>query len=324
MAVKPIKAEVVVETALALLEREVLLPNTMWKDAAGDFRGKKNDTITIRLPAYTSSRKNALRSGGVRTRDSLSERSVDVTLTSRLYKDVEITDEEFTLDILDFTKQVMSPILRSIVRGYEDECADLMSGASYDNIVTIDTSNPLASFRRARKHLNNASVPMSDRYLAVGSDVEEYVLNAQTFQEQAAQLGDPSAMRDAAMGRVAGFQPFVSNALEPDEAFAYHRTAYVLNTRAPMVPSGAPWGQTMSAGGFAIRAVQIMDPTDIVNVLATEAWVGTNTVTDFGSIDDKGKFVPGEDPENPATIAGHDAIESDRFVRAVKLSVTGS
>jgi hypothetical protein len=324
MAVTTIKAEKVVATALALLEREVVLPATVWRDAAGDFAGAKNDTISIRLPSYTSSRKNTLRAGSARTRDALVERKVDVTLEARLYKDVEVTDENFTLDIVDFTQQVMAPCLRSIVRGYEDELADLFDAPTYQVEIEIDTTNPLAALREARKALNNASVPQSERFLAVGSDVEEVILNATQVQENIARTGDASALRDASMGRLAGFTPFVSNALAPDVAYAYHRTAFVLSSRAPMVPAGAPWGATMAQDGFAIRAVQVLDPTEIINILATEAWVGTNYVTDHGSLDANGKFIPSEDPGTPVTPAGHDAVQSDRFVRAVKLTIPAS
>jgi hypothetical protein len=315
MTVQTIKAERVVSTALALLEREVVLPATVWRDAAGDFRGAKNDTISIRLPAYTQSQKNALRSGGPRSRDSLAERKVDVTLSSRLYKDIEVTDEVFSLDLVDFMQQVMAPCLRSIVRGYEDELAELMTDATYapGHTLTLDGTDPIGTLREARKRLNLANVPQSDRFLAVGADVEEFILNATTVQENIARTGDASALRDAQMGRLAGFQPFVTNALPPGEAYAYHRTAFALSSRAPAIPNGAPWGQTMAAGGFAIRAVQVLDPTDIVNVLATEAWVGTNVVTDFGQFDEDGRFTPGIDPESPV------GDEDDYFVRAVKI-----
>lgn len=325
MSVTTIKAEKVVATALDVLTREVLLPATVWRDAAGDFAGAKNDTISIRLPSYTSSRKNTLRSGGTRTRDALVERKVDVSLDTRLYKDVEITDEELTLDIVNFSTQVMSPCLRSLVRGLEDEVADLMSGASFQTEIEFDVTDPIAGLRAARKALNNANVPQGDRFVAVGSDVEEMILNATVVQDTTARLGDASAFRDALLGRLAGFDNiFVSNALAPDEAYAYHRTAFVLSQRAPVVPSGAPWGASQAEGGFAMRAVQVLDPADIVNILATETWCGTNIVTDHGSFNALGKFVPSEDPGDPQTIVGHDAVESARFVRAVKLTIPGS
>jgi len=318
MPIETVKAEKVVDTALALLERESVLAATVWRDAGGDFAGAKGDTISIRLPSYTTARKNTLRAGSSRTRDSLVERKVDVTLDSRLYKDVTVTDEELTLDLVDFTRQVLAPCLRSIVRGYEDELADLMAGATYEVEHEIDPDSPLAALRAARKSLNLAQVPQADRFLAVGADVEEAILNATTVQSDIARTGDASALRDAAMGRLAGFTPFVSMAIAPDAAYAYHRSAFVLSSRAPAVPAGAPWGATQSAGGFAIRAVQVLDPTEIVNVLATEAWVGTNTVEDHGSISAGGVFVPSEDPGNPKV------GEADRLVRAVKLSLPGS
>src|ERR1700741_123839 len=150
MGISAINAEKVVDVGLQLLERELVLANLVWKDAAGDFAGAKDDTISIRLPSYTKSRKNALRSGAARTRDNLTERKVDVSLASRLYKDVEVTDENLTLDIVDFTKQVLSPALRSIARGYEDEVAALMTGASYAVTIDWDETKPYETIVDAR------------------------------------------------------------------------------------------------------------------------------------------------------------------------------
>src|SRR5665647_2291845 len=47
-----IKATKVVSTALGVLERETILPQLVWRDAAGDFAGVYNDTVTIRVRAY--------------------------------------------------------------------------------------------------------------------------------------------------------------------------------------------------------------------------------------------------------------------------------
>lgn len=314
MSVTTIKAERVVQTALMLLEREVILPRLVWRDAVGDFAGAKDDTISIRVPSYTKARKNALRSGAARTRDNLVERKVDVSLTDRLYKDVRITDENLTLDLRDFSEQVMSPVLRSLVIGYEDEIATLITGATYENELELDTTDPYNTVIDARKLLNDASVPQTGRVLAVGSGVEARLLKSDQFA-RADQAGDASALREAQTGRVGGFDVVVSNALPPDEAYAFHRTAFVLSTRAPQVPAGAPWGASLSQGGFALRAVQVLDPDAIENILATEGWVGTDVVTDHGSIDADGKFVPSEDPDNPG------AGEAARLVRAVKIAV---
>jgi hypothetical protein len=311
-----IKPEVVVDTALALLEREVVLPNLIWRDAAGDFRGAKDDTISIRLPAYAKANKRALRSSDARVRSKLHERKVDVTLTHDLQVDIPVTDEEATLDIRNFMRDLVAPALRGIVRGYEDEVADLITGATYaHSTITVDPDAEQGGYDAlvdARKALNDANVPMGGRVAVVGSSIEAAILKSPQLA-RVDQSGTDSALREATIGRLAGLPVISANALPPEEGYVFHRTAFVLNTRAPFVPDGAPWGASMSAGGFAIRAVQVLDPDDIVNILATDAWVGTNVVTDVGEIGADGKFEPAVDPEESGA--------EELLVRAVKLEL---
>ena len=303
------------------------LPATMWLDGVkGDqFAYAEGDVVNIKMDAYTSARRNALRSGAPRSRDKLAQRKVPVKLTTRLYKDIPVSDEEFTLDIVDFTKDVMGPCLRSLVRGWGEEAATLIGSptnvagpVTYEHEIDLDEENPYRTLTRARKLLNLAQVPLADRHLSVGADVEEFILNAANFQQNLASSGDASALRDAQAGRVAGFNVGMQMELEPDEACAYHRSAFALANVAPKVPSGAPWGATETRNGLSMRAVQVLDPDTIQNILATEVWVGGVAITDFGSIGDNGKFTPGEDPEDP------EEGEADRFVRAVKINAPSS
>lgn len=315
----PINPERVVEVGLALLERETMLAQTVWRDAAGDFRGAKDETISIRVPAYAVANKRALRSADARVRQTLTERKVDVTLTHDLQVDVPLTDEEITLDIRDFTRDVTGPSVSAIVRGYEEEVAALMTGATYETEIDWDSAEPYESLVDARTALNDASVPMSGRFLVVGTALENDLLKSDKLVK-ANESGSASALRDANVGRIAGFDVQVSNFLAPDEGFAYHRTAYALNTRAPFIPQGAAWGQSLSQNGFAIRVLQHLDASAAagpINVVFHDAWVGTNVVRDHGEIDENGKFVPSVDPDIDD---GTDLV----FVRAVKLAVAGS
>lgn len=310
-----IKPEVIVETSLALLEREAVLANLVWRDAAGDFRGAKDDTISIRLPAIARANKRDLRSADARERTKLFERKIDVTLDSDLQIDVPITDEELTLDIRNFMRDVIAPMLRGIARGYEDEVADLITGASYETTIDVDSSDDQGGYNAlvdARVALNAYNVPLAGRVAVVGSNIEAAILK-QPQLARADQAGDASALREAQIGRLAGLDVVTAPSLPPDEGYVFHKTAFVLNTRAPFVPDGAPWGQSMSAGGFAIRVVQILDPTDIVNVVAADAWVGTAVVTDRGAIDENGRFEPAVDPDESGA--------EDVLVRAVKLQL---
>lgn len=307
------KAERLVRTALGLLERDTVLARLVWRDAGGDFAGAKGDVINVRLPAYAKAKKRALRSGDSREKSALKERLVTVSLDNDIYLSVPVTDEELSLDVESFAAQVLAPMIGAEVRGVEDEILAEVEGAEYPEarIVTIDPDNPLPGITRARRLLNDARVPFSDRSLVLGSGLEEVLINKLTPADES---GSTGALREASLGgRLRGFNPFAVPGLDPEAGYAFHRSAYVLSSRAPAVPRGAPYGATGVFEGFAVRIVQAIDPDEVVDNVHTDVWTGTNHVTDVGEIDDNGFFEPAEDPE----ASGVEAV----FVRAVKLEL---
>lgn len=328
-----IKAEKVVSTALGLLLRDLTLPNLVWRDAAGDFAGVKDDTITIRLPAYAPARTRALRAAGPITADDIHERSVDVTLATDVYKRINITDEAMTLDIADFGRQVLTPVLTGIGLELENQLSALITAASYENSITYNLATGdvwTDLVLPARSYLNNAFVPFAGRRIVVGSEIETAMLSSEQFiRADHSGASALSVFHEAQIGRVGGFDVYSSPALEPDEAYAFHQTAYVMSQRAPVVPDGAPWGAVQAYEGFALRVAKVFDPDYLRDQFVANAYVGTNTVKDFGHYTDDpdlgGKFVPATDPAAPIT--GHSDTwlnDSARLVRAVKVTAIAS
>lgn len=316
----PINPTKVVEVGLQLLTKQTVLASTVWRDAAGDFRGVSDETISIRVPAYAVANKRELRSADARVQSTLYQRKVDVTLTHDLQVDVPITDEELTLDIENYTRDITAPSVEAIVRGYESEVASLMQGATYEVVLEWDESDPWKTLVDARTALNDAQVPETGRYLAIGSGFENELLKSNRIS-LADQAGGTQALRSASLGSLAGFDNIiVSNFLAPTEAFAYHRTAYALNTRAPFVPQGIAFGASAASNGFAMRVMQHVSPDangSPINIAYHDAWVGTNIVEDHGEIDSDGKFEPSVTPD---LADGTDKL----FVRAVRISADGS
>src|SRR5690606_13394065 len=96
-------------------------------------------------------------------------------------------------------------------------------------------------------------------------------------------------LRQGVVGQVANFDVMTSAFLPADFGMAYHRTAFALCSRAPVVPQGVAWGQTQSSGGFAVRVMQHLsqDGTgDLQNIAYFDSWFGMSTVTDNGHMDD--------------------------------------
>lgn len=320
MAFTPIRDQVAVgNAALNLLVRDTMLAGTVWRDPVGpnDFARKKDETISLYLPAYLTANKRALRANAARVNSHPRERKVDVVLANDLQVDVPLTDENQTLDVRSIVTSVVAPAIGAIVRAYDEEVAAVMKAATYSVSIAWDTSDPYESLVDARIALDDAQVPASGRYLVVGSQLAAQLLKDQLLV-QANTSGSTQTLRNGVIGTVASFNVLTSHFLAPDEGYAYHMTAFALASRAPVVPEGVAWGVTQVQDGFAVRVMQHLsqdDNKDLLNIVYHDSWFGVSVVKDNGTFNADGKFIPSVDPSD----AGN-----DRLVRAVKIGGTTS
>ncbi|HEX9767010.1 MAG TPA: hypothetical protein VGA36_09620 [Nitriliruptorales bacterium] len=316
-----LKPSVIARTAIGLLFRELVVARTIWTDAVdpGEFAGALNDTVNMRVPARRTARTRTLRGGTPITNDESVEFAVPVKLGTDVYNGAPITDEELTLDISNFGLQILLPQIQSVAEGIEDIAASAITGATYDEVLDIDDADPYLTLVDARKKLNDSNVPKASRSLLVGSAVEALLLKSDRFVKvDNAGAAAVDAFTEAQIGRIAGFNVFQANAIPEDEAYAYHRTAYVLAARAPRVPQGVSSGETRtvdeagavqmgaaaSFGGVGCRWIMDYDYTTTTDRSLVNSWVGTAVVEDA------------DDPTDP------DSTTS--LVRGVKLAVSGS
>lgn len=287
MANTYVKADRVAAAALGLLEREIVLPGLVWRDAGGDFRGAGGDTISIRVPARTQARTRVLRGArpaasegaGIITMDELTETKVDVTLDTDVYNAIPVTDEELTLDIVDFGQQILAPQVRAVAEGVENALVAEITGATYATDLTVDTTDPYNTFVDAHIALNKANVPRSERYAIVGADVEAAILKSDHLS-RVDQSGSDSALRRAQIGTLANFPVYASNAIPTDEVYWFHRTAYVLGMRAPVVPDGATFGASRAAFGLSMRWLRDYDFRNVQDRSLVDTYIGTSVVAD--------------------------------------------
>lgn len=341
MASTFLKPTVIANAAIGLLTRSVYLPRLVWRDPVGDaYIRAFNDTVSIRLPAFVTANERALRSGDARTKSTLFERKVDITLDTDVYVQVDCPDEMLELDIASFGQQVLEPVVAGMGRKIEDKLVAAITGASYQTTIDFvaSTDTPYKdAIVPARQFLNNAYVPARGRALVCGSEFETHILTDDQFI-RADHIGQSAeqTVREGVIGRIAGFDVYGSDtvpAIPADEAYAFHTTAYALSLHAPAVPAGAQGaeGTVMSAAAsdddMAMRILRFFDQTSWQDALGVDAWLGTTAVTDTGHFDadpaDGGKFVPVTDPANPLTgQANAWQDDTDRLVRAVKITVS--
>ena len=296
MANEVIKAEQIVEAAVLLLQREIVLPRLVWRQADADFRGALDDTITLRVPAVLDARTRTMRSTTALTFDEFAETAVPVRLDTHVYSGIKIKDEELTLDIRDFAAQVLSPQIRAVAEGLEDKVADALEAADplADDIeFTEGVDEPYDVLIDARKELNLLNVPRDGRVFLCGANVEAAMLKSERVS-RVDQSGTDSALREATLNRLAGFTIVGSNAIDPDAAYAFHRTAVALAIVAPALPDGATSKARVSLEGLAMRYLRDYAPensTGPVDRSLVDAFVGASSVEGTDDPDSAGNSV---------------------------------
>lgn len=279
---KPTK---IAATFLGLLQREIVLPRVVSTFGAANFAGAANDTVTLRVPAVLTARDYEWRT---RTNpivvDDITETGVDVKLDKQPYHAGAITDEQLALDIEDFAGQVLAPQVRAVAERLEGYIASTLSGGTYQTALTPSAASddPYKVLTAARKALNLKNVPLANRVVVVGADVEEWMLNSDRISK-AQNSGEgiaSSALAEARIGRVAGFDIITSNALAAGEAYAMHKSAVVFANMAPPVPAGATFGSSQAFQGLAMRWLRDYDPNYLRDRSVVSAFAGTTLVAD--------------------------------------------
>lgn len=281
-----IKPNAIVDTVLGMLQGELILTNLVWRDGLGDFAGKYNDTVSIRIPNPTDANTRTLRgTGSARnlTVSDLTETTVDVKLTDDVYNLVVLTDEEKTLDIFDFAGQVLNRQVDAVARKLEQGLADTITGAPYGTTHAAASDSIYDAIIHARRQLNDAFVPRQGRVLVIGSAIEEALLLDDRFiRFDSTGDGANSALREARIGRIAGQDVIVSDYIPHGEAYLFHPTAFAMVSRPPSAPmSGADRVAAVgSANGIALRWLGDYDPSVTSDRSLVDTFVGYKAIVD--------------------------------------------
>jgi len=158
-----------------------------------------------------------------------------------------------------YTDQAVKVLAEKI----DDSLTDLYSGFSQ----TIDATTGLGEddFRNARRYLNSAKAPMSQRVAVLHEDAEFEALGIERLvnRDFAESLGRMAA--DSYVSRFAGFDIFLDQQIEVSSSecknMFFHRDAIVLASRPlPAAPAGAGVLQTvMDEDGLGLRVTMSYD-----------------------------------------------------------------
>lgn len=264
----------IANAAVGILNRFVVLGQTVRRDADSDFAGGTGSTINIRVIGKPTVRVQATPGAAIIV-DVLNDTVIALSLSAQTYNALRITDLELSMLIQDFGQQVLAPQIEVVSAAMEDSLYTAM-GAITGGVLSTTAANVWAAIVAARKTLNANFVPYDNRFLAVGGNIEEMLLTSTSIPLQAiVQGGDATPYREAQLGRLAGFTVVSAPGLAETEARAYHRDAFTLATRAPSNPDGAAFSKSVSAHGFALRWLRDYDAAILSDRSVVSAFAGS-------------------------------------------------
>ena len=274
----PLTAERISRLAVELLARTVVLPRTVTVVPGGEFAGPTGGVVQLRVRQPRQSRIQST-PGDTITFDDLEEASVAVRVNHH-YNASALSDEDLSLNLEDFGAQVLEPMVAAVAQGAENEIAYAMNNLDVDLTISTDGKDIVAKVLAAREMLGRADVPTGDRWLAVSPEVATMLLGVDKLTAVDAS-GSPSALRDAVIGRIYGFNVVETSALTEFTAVAYHRSAFGAAFRAPAATAGAT-SSVASVGGISLRTVRSFDVSRLSEMVAVSTFAGAAVVHEDG------------------------------------------
>ena len=250
------------KVAVALAKDDALVSALISRDLEDDLLGGggKGRTVNVKVPTALVARARGVDDvTNSIVMDSLSETTVAITLGVHAYNAVGLSEGDLSLDLTNFSGQVLAPQVAAVVSYIEDSVIAKMQAEPDDATVTWDATNPVKAFTAIRKILRKRGVPAENLNVLCGVDVYAALLDANLIQD-ASQSGSTAALRDAQIGRLRGFNVLESTKIADGDIIAFHRNAYTLAVRAPKKPEGAAFGASLQGeGGFALRYLRDYD-----------------------------------------------------------------
>ena len=191
-----IKPSVVAREALMVLENNLIMANLIHRDYNSEFVAGVGDTVTIRKPAKFVAHNFT---GNIIVQDA-TEGKEAVKLDH--FRDVsfKVTSKEMTLDIRDFSKQLIEPAMMAVAQGVDEDILNVV--AEVNNTVTA-TAKPtdLSDIASIAKMMDVNKAPMAQRRLVLNPEHKyRYALTDNLSKVSYAGTGD--TLRNAELGRV--------------------------------------------------------------------------------------------------------------------------
>ena len=262
----------VAKAALATYQFNAVLPRLVNRNYVTEFGGGTGDTVTIRKQAKLTTNKFD-RAAGIVIQD-VTEGSVQLQVGDIYDASVVVTQEQWDLDLENFSYQIAEPMGKAMVRTSEE----VIYAAMKDNALeTLTATNALESAVELRAILTEEEVPLDNRVMVVGSAVAAKLITDDHLLK-ANESGTTETLRNAQIGRLFGMPVYESVVVDADEMWAMHRDAVTFVSITPQMPRGAANAAIEVYDQQAFRVVFDYDVSKKQDTVSGDAYLTSKTI----------------------------------------------
>lgn len=275
MAYNQYTAEEIGIVAVKGADKGLVLGQNVARYTDADFLPGHGGKAYLRIPGAVTARSRSLRDKSTAmVFDQISENRVAVDLSTHLVSGVVIGDAELSLDIRDFTGQVLKPQVDAIVDGIENAIDEVIADVPATTVTGYSAAKPVDLFVDGRRALRDRGIDVAKEALVayVGGNVVDDLFKSGALAYD--KTGDDGALRRADLGRIAGFACVESGRIGADEVVFATKSGIYLATKTPKVPEGASFGATVTDSGIALRYLRDYDATKLADRSIVSTFVG--------------------------------------------------
>lgn len=205
--------QVIAMEALAILRNQLVMADLFHTDYSSEFV-KVGDTITVRKPAELIANDF---DGSIATQN-LTEVGVPVSLDRFKDVSVAITSRQATLELKEFSRQVIEPAMVALAQKIDEDLANWAIGnASLIVEATTATPTNLADIANSGKALDKAKAPITDRHLVLSPD-HKYRYALTEVLSHVSYAGTNETLRESILGKVYGLLTYMDQNLPTSNA----------------------------------------------------------------------------------------------------------
>lgn len=201
-------ASVIAKEAVRILDNELVMGNKVHRAYEGEFKQtvngyKKGDTITIRKPADFT-----VTDGATMEVQDIIEGSTSLVIDKRKHVAFEITSQDMTLKMNDFSERVIKPAAIQLANQIDQDVMALYADVPNWVGTAGQTVNSYADFAKAPERLDEYAVPQ-DMRCAVMSPADHWgLLGSQTalYMQDVAK----GAYRRGSLGMIGNVDTYMS------------------------------------------------------------------------------------------------------------------